>query len=44
MDHSIPIIDIAALFGASSRARDLADQAIMAAALNRANSTPPLSP
>ena len=32
MDHSIPIIDIAALFGASSRARDLADQAIMAAA------------
>src|SRR6202051_1778027 len=32
MDHSIPIIDIAALFDASSRARDLADQAIMAAA------------
>jgi isopenicillin N synthase-like dioxygenase len=32
MDHSIPFIDIGALFGIPSRARDLTDQAIMAAA------------
>src|ERR1700721_1754836 len=32
MDHSIPFIDISALFGVPSRARDLTDQAIMAAA------------
>ncbi len=32
MDHSIPCIDIGSLFGAPSRARDLADQAIMTAA------------
>ena len=32
MDHSIPFIDIGALFRTSSRARDLTDQAIMAAA------------
>jgi isopenicillin N synthase-like dioxygenase len=32
MDHSIPSIDVGALFGAASHARDLADQAIMAAA------------
>ena len=32
MDHSIPFIDIGALFGTPSRARDLTDQAIMAAA------------
>src|SRR3984957_2113595 len=32
MDHSIPVIDIETLFGASSHARDRTDQAIMAAA------------
>lgn len=32
MDHSIPFIDVSALFGAASPARDLADQAIKAAA------------
>ena len=32
MDHSIPFIDIGTLFGSSSRARDLTDQAIMTAA------------
>jgi isopenicillin N synthase-like dioxygenase len=32
MDHPIPIIDIGPLFSAASPARDLADQAIMAAA------------
>jgi isopenicillin N synthase-like dioxygenase len=32
MDHAIPFIDIGTLFGGSSRARELADQAIMAAA------------
>jgi isopenicillin N synthase-like dioxygenase len=32
MDHPIPFIDISALFGMPSRARDLTDQAIMAAA------------
>src|SRR5580692_8754413 len=32
MDHSIPFIDISALFGMPSHARDLTDQAIMAAA------------
>jgi isopenicillin N synthase-like dioxygenase len=32
MDPSIPFIDIGTLFGSSSRARDLTDQAIMAAA------------
>ena len=32
MDNSIPFIDIGTLFGSSSHARDLTDQAIMAAA------------
>ena len=32
MSHSIPLIDIGPLFGGSSRERELADQAIMAAA------------
>jgi len=32
MDHTIPFIDIGTLFGIPSRARDLTDQAIMAAA------------
>ncbi|MEP6885536.1 MAG: 2OG-Fe(II) oxygenase family protein [Gammaproteobacteria bacterium] len=32
MDHPIPCIDIGSLFGAPSKARDLTDQAIMAAA------------
>jgi isopenicillin N synthase-like dioxygenase len=32
MDRSIPFIDISALFGTPTRARDLTDQAIMAAA------------
>ena len=30
VDHSIPFIDIRALFGTPSHARDLTDQAIMA--------------
>ena len=32
MDHRIPFVDVSPLFGANSPARDMADQAIMAAA------------